>query len=237
MTSPTRPRVPTSSHGTNVGATQRFPRALIDPYVTGEFPAQVDPWGPHVATAAGKVLLVRIGGTGGPTKFVYLDSHHNPPRDVPGREVNFWGEIQPEPLLSHSHDNWTLDVVSYPWAPPSFSPVRSAMAEVGKLAALRENWDGYGSPPIHPTSIAAAIYFLGSPRLRAANAPDVVPTSPGNAQLEWHRSTEHVEVQFWPDGLYNAVYRGVGGYEEWEADARGDVPNDLAIRIVGASAR
>jgi hypothetical protein len=92
-----------------------------------------------------------------------------------------------------------------------------ATADFTPILALPPDWDGYGSPPIHPGAVAAAARFLAAlpddiPR------PHIVPMSYGRVQLEWHRGPVSLEVEFVPDGgleyLRWDIPRGVSDVEE-----------------------
>jgi hypothetical protein len=64
--------------------------------------------------------------------------------------------------------------------------------EWDKLRALKPGWDSYGAPPISPDAIASARAWLAGVQ--------IVPTSHGGVQLEWHRHGVEVEVEFSADG-------------------------------------
>ena len=67
----------------------------------------------------------------------------------------------------------------------------TALNRVGELLRLPDDWDGYGSAPISQTTADAAL------RLRACVAvePQMVPTSGGGIQLEWHNRGFDVELE------------------------------------------
>ena len=62
-----------------------------------------------------------------------------------------------------------------------------------RLHELKAGWDSYGAPAIAPEAVAAAQGF------------DVVPTSAGGVQLEWHRHGCDLEIEWGPDGTVVSV--------------------------------
>lgn len=61
---------------------------------------------------------------------------------------------------------------------------------------LPANWNGYEAAPILPDIIEAARQFiLGFPD-DAMPTPHVVPMSRGRLQLEWHRGSRSLELEF-----------------------------------------
>lgn len=72
----------------------------------------------------------------------------------------------------------------------------AVVAEIEALRLLKPNWDSYGAPAIDPKIIAAGLKFVGSLPENIAVRPRVVPMSPGNFQLEWHRGRMILELEF-----------------------------------------
>ena len=72
-----------------------------------------------------------------------------------------------------------------------------ALAAIRKLTALRDGWDSHGGiAPTHESMDAArrAVYALRE------HPPQVVPTSTGGVQFEWHEGGVEFEIEFGPDG-------------------------------------
>lgn len=69
-------------------------------------------------------------------------------------------------------------------------------SELARLAALPQNWDQYGAPPINPKIIEAATNFVRALPENIAYRPRVVPMSPGNLQFEWHQGRKVLELEF-----------------------------------------
>jgi len=75
-----------------------------------------------------------------------------------------------------------------------------ALAKLGQIAALENDWDGYGSPAPSRGALEAAARFLGS-AWGFGPDPSVGPGYSGTIELEWERATGRtVYVSFLPDG-------------------------------------
>lgn len=110
--------------------------------------------------------------------------------------------------------------------------LRSALAELSRLTALEDNWDGYGAPVIHPMAIIHALRFLEDTATRGNAAPAIVATGAGAVQLEWHRDGFEIDVEILPDGTFEASMESPDGTEDyWSEDLRNGVPPDLAQYI------
>lgn len=62
------------------------------------------------------------------------------------------------------------------------------------LAALEENWDGYGAAP--PTPEALAVLDLLT----------IVPLNTGGLQIEWHPLSGDTEIEIAPDGTTTGLW-------------------------------
>ena len=61
--------------------------------------------------------------------------------------------------------------------------LKSALANVARLAALPANWDSYGSPPLSETVHQNAVQLLASIEYEDFPAPCIVPLSGGGLQI------------------------------------------------------
>ncbi|MGH7974771.1 MAG: hypothetical protein ACREBR_04550 [bacterium] len=75
-----------------------------------------------------------------------------------------------------------------------------------ELSQLKENWDSYGGKPISDLAIAQAELFLQTFEVIQANRPQIVPTSIGGLQLEWHQGGFDLEVEILPSGEVGEVF-------------------------------
>jgi hypothetical protein len=106
-----------------------------------------------------------------------------------------------------------------------------AMAELLQLPA---GWNSYHARPVKLSSVQSALELLNRIMTDPTPAPDVVPTSPGGVQLEWHTTEIDVEITIPPSGLAEVyVCRpGAGSIE-------GPLPqvlSDLQVAIAQLSA-
>lgn len=75
----------------------------------------------------------------------------------------------------------------------------TALEKLESLRLLKSNWDSYGAASISPEAIATASQFL---------QPDIVPTSQGGIQLEWHNFGIDLEIEITPAGKVWSLYMG-----------------------------
>ena len=72
----------------------------------------------------------------------------------------------------------------------------TAEKTLNRFARLESNWDGYGAAPINPAVIREARELIATIADHIAEAPTIVPTSRGAIQLEWHRASRCLELEF-----------------------------------------
>ena len=101
-----------------------------------------------------------------------------------------WSDSQLEQLAS------LMDV-----SPRLLAPLKT----ITELAQLQENWDGYGSPPLHPSAIAGAINVLTISDIEQPPMPYVGPVTGGGVQIEWYTPTRELELEILPDGSLQYV--------------------------------
>ncbi|GIW89835.1 MAG: hypothetical protein KatS3mg109_0267 [Pirellulaceae bacterium] len=63
------------------------------------------------------------------------------------------------------------------------------------LLWLPQNWDNYGARPVRPDCVANALGILVSCLRPSTSLPQVVPTSKGGVQLEWHVGGKDLEIE------------------------------------------
>jgi len=111
-----------------------------------------------------------------------VDSHATPAAAYWSQVVDLGGGMRI--LLDRSDPPWLYTV----------------LGRVQHLMALRPNWDSYGSRPIEPNSVFYALEFLRTSMTQEGKAPQIVPTSKGGLQLEWHANGVDLEVDVDPAG-------------------------------------
>ena len=93
---------------------------------------------------------------------------------------------------------WTPVVRTYGLTPAQ----RSLYARLRELAALSENWDGYGSPSIQPRTISQATTVLQLLARLPIASPQIFPIAGGGIQFEWQSETAELELEILPDGHF-----------------------------------
>jgi hypothetical protein len=63
------------------------------------------------------------------------------------------------------------------------------------LERLPVNWNGYGTSPIDPDTIAAARGLVPTLISQPAGMPSIVPMTRGRLQFEWHRGVRSLELE------------------------------------------
>jgi hypothetical protein len=105
-------------------------------------------------------------------------------------------------LTPHS----TIALTSPPW-------ITSVVDRLGHLFALAEDWDGEGARPLDFDTAMEALNFLLTKALHETPAPQLIPTSAGGLQLEWHCGGSDLEITFEPGRLPTYFYVAPDGSE------------------------
>lgn len=106
------------------------------------------------------------------------------------------------------------------WLPPT-------VEKLAQLLSLGANWDSYGARPIDPQLPLAALQLLASVMRNSSPPPDVVPTSRGTIQLEWHRDGVDLETDVRLPGVYRVCFES--STDSWERELNGDASIVAAI--------
>jgi hypothetical protein len=72
--------------------------------------------------------------------------------------------------------------------------LRTVLQEIGAIAALEEDWDGYGSGPIRTDVLWYALGLLQTV-MDDFPAPQLTPMSHEGILLEWHRDGVRLEIE------------------------------------------
>ena len=99
-----------------------------------------------------------------------------------------------------------IEFTSPPWLP-------AAEKRINALLKLRDNWDGEGAPCITFDCAMGAFSFLFSNSMHETPAPQLVPTSAGGVQVEWHLAGTDFEIRFDPLEPVTYFYSGADGRE------------------------
>jgi hypothetical protein len=103
-----------------------------------------------------------------------------------------------------------------PWENPTAEALDS-------LLTLPPNWDSYGARPVDHGCAAYALEVLRSIMGDNTPPPQVVPTSVGGVQLEWHERGIDVEIEVRKPDCGHVLYENLKTGAEWE----GEIPADL----------
>ena len=83
----------------------------------------------------------------------------------------------------------TIEETSPPW-------IREVNRRLEHLRTLKQNWDGENAPPVSFECCIEALVFLLENAANETPAPQIVPTSKGGLQLEWHVGEVDLEIEF-----------------------------------------
>ncbi len=72
--------------------------------------------------------------------------------------------------------------------------------------SVPKDWNTYGSPPIAQRAIQAAHRLLETGRIQGAPVPQIVPTSDGGIQFEWHLPGRRLEIEIDEEGTMEYFY-------------------------------
>jgi len=87
-----------------------------------------------------------------------------------------------------------------------------------RLLELKPNWDSYGARAIASQAAQRAVALLGIAASVGAPAPQIVPTSSGGLQLEWHQASVDLELEVHPSLEVYASYERYDTGESWSAE-------------------
>ena len=96
---------------------------------------------------------------------------------------------------------------------------------VEKLCELRQlpaGWDSYSAPAIKPDACWFAIEILSKTLRSGTPLPQIVPSSVGGVQLEWHE--EGIDLEIHVTGTYQADvwYENTRTHEQFSAEISND---------------
>jgi len=77
---------------------------------------------------------------------------------------------------------------------------------LAELMHLPVGWDGSGARSISQRVIVATAAFLGQPGMASvATSPDIVPTTEGGLQIEWHTESIDLVLEILPGAAASAL--------------------------------
>ncbi len=90
--------------------------------------------------------------------------------------------------------------------------------DIGRLMALKQNWNSYDAPPIDPRIAIKAMEFSTIIQNENLPKPSVVPTNEGGIQFEWHTNGIDLEIEFGAQRDVFGYFYDANTKEEWEGD-------------------
>lgn len=90
---------------------------------------------------------------------------------------------------------------------------QSAVQQLNDLVALERGWDGYGAGPVRFDTAYFALRMLDAACVEDTPAPQIVPGSDGDLQIEWHLPGGDIELHVRAP-LQVSAWARVNGAEE-----------------------
>ena len=125
--------------------------------------------------------------------------------------------------------------MEFPEAKGAPAWLRPTTGALDSLLGLPTNWDSYGARPVSHDCATYSLEVLYSIMRDDTPPPQVVPTSGGGVQLEWHMRGIDLEIEFRTPDRGHVVYENLKTGSEWE----GEIPADLtqAMQYIGDLSR
>lgn len=99
-----------------------------------------------------------------------------------------------------------------------------------RLRAFEANWNGYGAAPPDQRILDTVASVIDSIPVDAAPTPQVVPMTRGRVQLEWHRGTRSLELEFEAAGsIHFLKWDSSEGIEEEDVFSANDVSEIVGL--------
>ena len=112
-----------------------------------------------------------------------------------------------------------------PSRPPWISDISKA---IQGFVDLPENWNSYGAKRIKPELAEAAIRLLPKVVQPGTPKPEVVPTTAGSVQIEWHVRGIDLEIKILSQEKLGVSFEDLGSGQEWSRELD---PADLSVLI------
>jgi hypothetical protein len=88
----------------------------------------------------------------------------------------------------------------------------------GFVVHLPENWNSYGAQRIQPELAEAAIRLLPKVVQPGTPKPEVVPTTAGGVQIEWHVGGIDLEINILTQDKINVSFEDLGSGQGWSRE-------------------
>ncbi len=118
------------------------------------------------------------------------------------------GSVLPNPV-SWMQNTWSNrnSVVAAKEAQSNLPKLDSEARRLTHIARLESDWDSYGSVPISPNAIRAALVLIGAAAVLFEARPfAILPLSGGGIQLEWRSPRGEIEVEIGSDNTLGYLF-------------------------------
>jgi len=105
--------------------------------------------------------------------------------------------------------------------PPAW--IKPSIQAFMELLQLPQDWDGYGAAQVREQIVQNALMVLVEVMENDAPTPSLVPLSDGGIQVEWHRRSGNLEIEFPVDEPPTFYYYDDEGGEETKGQINGNL--------------
>ncbi len=109
-------------------------------------------------------------------------------------------------------------------------PIEKIIDDLEALRDLQPNWDSYGARQISGEIIDVAIKFVKILPVHIP-PPRVVPMSQGRLQLEWHKKSCSLELEFTTKN--DISYLKWNELTEWYSEGNGPMSEKEILELIG----
>lgn len=152
------------------------------------------------------------------------------PRSTPAEPLRSWGSWEGDDDRAPLKIEWTASTPEWAW---------SLDDDLNRLWMLPAGWDGRHAARVSLTAVESMVRWLSAVMPAAATAPQLVPTTDGGLQAEWHAHPTSVELEVEADGGAHvlAVLDGTIVVNEELPAAAGGMSHGLRVAVSTALAR
>ena len=135
-----------------------------------------------------------------------------------------------QPLMEDRRLDWSPWAVDVTWGPTIAlvgselvtaarnTDLRPAYEKASKLVRLPKDWDGYGAAPIDAYYVRRALDLLSQLVREDTPLPDIVPTTRGGVQLEWHERGIDLEISIESLSVLHVSFEDAASGKSWDAN-------------------
>jgi hypothetical protein len=158
----------------------------------------------------------------------------------------FGTQSQLATALPETREKQTVDPSDFPLQRPTEDPsvyqLRLMLDQLRSMKSFGHDWDSYGSEPPSDLAVAAAQNLVwnivacsyGVSGTKAIPY-SIVPLSGGGVQLEWHGSTDSIEVEVGPSGEFGYLLTRNEARPDRYREEHDGVSEGEILRLVGSA--